>query len=69
MTAPRLTARDVAEPARLIERMALLAVERAARRLAAFSHGNLVGAKYRAREEARDELLDALSQLDAARGK
>lgn len=42
-------------------------VERAARRYAAFSHGNLGGSRYREREEARDDLLDALARLDAAR--
>lgn len=49
------------------EHVALLEVERAARRLAAFSHGNLNGDRYRAREEARDDLLDALARLDLAR--
>lgn len=51
-----------------IERFALNAVEAAARRYAAFTHGNLSGEAYRKREEARDQLLDALSQLDSARG-
>lgn len=46
----------------------LIAVEKAARAYARHSHGNMVGAAYRAREEARDKLLDALSQLDVARG-
>lgn len=55
---------------RAIEMLGLLAVERAARRYAAFTHGNLGDqGRYRAREEAREALLDALSQLDAARGK
>lgn len=56
----------VADP-RHPEHRALLEVERAARRLAAFSHGNLGGDRYRAREEARDDLLDALARLDHIR--
>lgn len=51
------------------ERVALLAVEREARAYARFTHGNLNGVAYRAREEARDRLLDALSVLDAGRGQ
>lgn len=55
--------------ARRIERLALRAVERAAREYARFTHGNIgKPERYRAREEARDKLLDALSQLDRARG-
>lgn len=69
MTQPRPMVLNVEEPVRLMERMALLAVERAARRYAEFTHGNLNGAKYREREEARDALRDALSGLDVVRGK
>jgi hypothetical protein len=54
-------------PTGMSERQALLAVERAARAYAEHSHGNLAGEHYRAREEARDQLLDALSRLDLAR--
>ena len=50
------------------ERDAQDRLETAARRYAAVTHGNLVGEAYRRREEARDQLLDALAQLDAARG-
>jgi hypothetical protein len=47
----------------------LAAVERAARAYAAFTHGNIGPRdRYRAREEARDRLLDALARLDHARG-
>ena len=47
---------------------ALLEVERAAREYAKHSHANLGKSKaYRAREEARDALLDALSRLDQLR--
>jgi hypothetical protein len=60
---------DIATLAASFERVALLAVERAARAYAKFTHGNLNGAAYRAREEARDELLDALATLDAARAR
>lgn len=56
------------EAARRIELFGLLAVERAARLYAEHTHGNLAGDAYRRREEARENLLDALSQLDAARG-
>lgn len=49
--------------------LALLAVEREARAYAAMTHGNLAGSAYRAREEARERLLDALSVLDEARAK
>ena len=45
----------------------LLAVEKAARAYGRHSHGNMTGAAYRAREEARDVLLDALSELDVCR--
>lgn len=47
---------------------ALRAVEAAARAYAAISHGNLHGEAYRQREEAREQLRDALSHLDSARG-
>ena len=53
----------------LTEHICLLAVEHAAREYARHSHGNMVGDHYRAREEARDKLLDALSELDVARSK
>lgn len=43
-------------------------VEREARAYAAHTHGNLNGSRYLAREEARDRLLDALSELDRVRG-
>ena len=49
------------------ERRAIADVERLAREYAAFSHGNLNGDRYRAREEARDKLLDALARLDRIR--
>lgn len=51
-----------------IERRALVAVELAARGYATHTHGNLAGDAYRAREEDRDRLLDALSRLDSVRG-
>ncbi len=42
-----------------------LAVVKAARTYADFTHGNLTQAKgYRRRQEARDALLDALEALD-----
>jgi hypothetical protein len=63
----RPSRQELAEQARRIEMFGLLAVERAARMYAEFTHGNLAGPAYRAREEARDRLLDALSQLDSAR--
>lgn len=44
------------------------AVERAARAYSRYTHANLSGESYREREEARDRLLDALAELDAARG-
>jgi len=44
-------------------------IEREARAYARYTHGNLNGSRYRAREEARDRLLDALSELDVVRGK
>jgi hypothetical protein len=65
--APTLT--DLTAAMNRLHLLALLAVERAAREYAAHSHGNMVGEHYRAREEARDKLLDALSQLDAVRGR
>lgn len=43
------------------------AVERAARAYSGYTHGNLSGPAYREREEARERLLDALAQWDAAR--
>jgi hypothetical protein len=50
------------------EYAALLGVERAAREYATHSHGNIGHAdRYRAREEAREELRDALARLDALR--
>jgi hypothetical protein len=60
--------REVRDAAARIDRFAVNAVVAAARRYAAFTHGNLAGDAYRRREEARDQLLDALSQLDSARG-
>lgn len=48
---------------------ALLDVERAARAYARHSHGNIgLRAAYLAREEAREQLRDALARLDVARG-
>jgi hypothetical protein len=42
---------------------ALLDVAEAARTYADFTHGNIRGPKYRARQEARDALDDALDRL------
>lgn len=48
---------------------ALADVERCAREYARFTHANLGdAARYRAREEARERLRDALARLDRARG-
>ncbi|HEX6620216.1 MAG TPA: hypothetical protein VF024_11185 [Solirubrobacteraceae bacterium] len=44
-------------------------LEEAARLYAAHSHANMVGDAYRAREAARERLLDALSEIDAARAE
>ena len=50
------------------ERDALRDVELRARRYAAFTHANLGDReRYRRREEAREELLDALARLDLIR--
>jgi hypothetical protein len=42
------------------------AVIAAARTYAEFTHSNLTGARYKARQEARDALLDALEAFDDA---
>lgn len=48
------------------ERAAVSGVIAAARAYAAITHGNLGDRiRYRRREEARDQLLDALARLDA----
>ena len=49
------------------ETAALWRVESEARAYAGHTHGNLTGSAYRAREEARDRLLDALAELDVTR--
>lgn len=68
MIARELTRREYRGLASRMERLAMNAVERTARQYAAFTHGNLSGDAYRRREEARDQLLDALAQLDSVRG-
>jgi len=69
VTRAPVLARSYREAAASIERLALNAVERAAREYARHSHGNIGNqTRYRAREEARDKLLDALAELDTVRG-
>ena len=44
--------------------LALVRVALAAKEYAAFTHGNIRGPKYHARQEARDALSDALEELE-----